>query len=232
MRKSVLRRCSAVVAAGALCLSLGLASADAAPTASPQQAAAEQPKPGVYLSPWGDAQVDLSDEILAWMEREGVNLEAIAPFRMDQDGKGFDMPIGSTAGDHLDAKGRIFYPGGLRFHHGGSGHDVTLKPTWIRVMPRPGYSAGVSIDGQRVQEEVQVADTHAEEVLAGARPSPTGWRLEKVPFYITKEMSELFEKHTGRPGPRPGSLLGTLTPNFDYVPTNDSQRPSFPGLPG
>jgi hypothetical protein len=233
MRTSLIRRCAAVVAASALCASLGLTSAGAAvPEApAPAPAAAADPGVGPYISPWGDAQLEIGQETLDWMEREGIVLEAIAPFKMDADGKGFSMPIGSTEGDHLDSKGRIFYPGGLHFTHMETGRTATLKPTWIRLMPRPGYSAGVSVDGQRIKDEVQIGDTNAAEVMIGARPSPTGFRLEKVPFYVTNEASALFQDMTGSPGPRPGSLLGTLTPDFRYIPTKNSDIPQFPGLP-
>ena len=237
MRMSIVRRCAAVVAASALCATLGLTSADAAPQAAPAapvSAPAEAAEPGVgpYISPWGDAQVDLSQETLDWMDRENVALEAIAPFEMDADGKGFSMPIGSTAGDHLDPKGRIFYPGGLRFTHADSGRTAELRPTWIRVMPRPGYSAGVTVDGKKLRDELQIGDTRIDEVMVGARPSPTGFRLEKVPFYVTKEASDLFRQITGSSGPRPGSRLGTLTPDFRYIPTKSSDVPHLPGMPG
>lgn len=230
MRTSLFRRFSAVAAASALCVSLGLASADAvAPKSTAPAGSVTDSVRGPYISPWGDADVALGDETMQWMEREGISIEAIHPFKMDADGQGFSMPIGSTEGDHLDAKGRIFYPGGLRFHHAESGKSATLEPTWIRLMPRPGYSAGVSVDGKKIREEVQIGDTRIDEVMTSARPSPTGWRLEKVPFYVTKDVSDLFSEILGRPGPRPGSLLGTLTPDFRYVPT---QNPGLPGLPG
>ncbi|MEK8143938.1 hypothetical protein NKH18_24340 [Streptomyces sp. M10(2022)] len=139
------------------------------------------PLPGAYISPWGDAQVALGDEALAWMQREGITLEAISPFRMDADGRGFSMPIGSTAGDGLDSKGRIFYPGGLRFHHPASGRIIKLQSTFIRVMPTPAYSAGVSVDGTPLSDEVSIAESTYTEVMAGARPSITGFRIKQAP---------------------------------------------------
>lgn len=39
----------------------------------------------------------------------------------------------------------------------------------------------------------------------------------------------MFAEVTGRPGPRAGSLLGTLTPNFDYVPGRTAPT-GFPGF--
>lgn len=231
MRTSRFRRGLALTAVTALCLS-GLASAHATAPQAPasQKGATAAPFPGAYISPWGDAQVSISDETLQWMDKEDITLEAISPFAMDSDGKGFSMPIGSTAGDGLDQKGRIFYPGGLRFHHEGSGKNVTLKPTYIRVMPKPAYSAGVEVDGKPLSDEVSLGESSYSEVMAGARPSPTGFRLEKIPFYVTEDLSKLFEEQTGRPGPRVGSLFGTLTPNFDYVPGKPSG--GLPGLPG
>lgn len=162
-------------------------------------------------------------------------MKAISPFKMHADGKGFSMPIGATAGDGLDSKGRIFYPGGLKLHHAASGQTVTLKPTWIRVMPRPGYAAGVELNGRTISEETQIADTHYDEVMTSARPSPTGWRLEKVPFYFTQDAKDLIEKYSDINAPEPGTPFGTLSPNFDYIPTkssSDMPGPSLPGLPG
>ncbi|MFC8079651.1 hypothetical protein ACFUN8_29445 [Streptomyces sp. NPDC057307] len=217
-----LRRLTVLAAVAALTVPLGMTAAGAAApqrsSAAPEVAVAE-PFPGAYISPWGDAQVALGNEALAWMQREGITLEAISPFRMDADRRGFSMPIGSTAGDGLDSKGRIFYPGGLRFHHQASGKTVTLQSTFIRVMPTPAYSAGVSVDGKRLSEEVSIAESTYTEVMAGARPSFTGFRIKQAPFYLTQEAADLFASVTGGEAPRVGSLFGTLTPNFDYVPT-------------
>ncbi|MEV0319407.1 hypothetical protein ACIBKX_37790 [Streptomyces sp. NPDC050658] len=239
MRTYGLRRLTVVAAVAALALPLGLNSAGAADHQRPNtpRAATAGPIPGAYISPWGSAEIAISPETLKWMEDEGVTVTAIAPFEMNPDGTGFRMPIGSTAGDHLDSKGRIYYPGGLQLHHEASDKTIKLSPTWIRVMPRPGYSAGVEVNGKKIEDEVQIGDTHYEEVMASARPSPTGFRLEQVPFYFTKEASALIEKHSDAEGPRVGSLLGTLTPEFDYVSTGSDTGPvptppSFPGFPG
>ncbi|MFB6872148.1 hypothetical protein [Streptomyces sp. NPDC056323] len=232
MSMRAIRRLTVLAAVAALSMPLGLASAGAADSKSAPalHTAVADPFPGVYISPWGDAQVELSPELLTWMRIEGITLEAISPFVMDADGRGFSMPIGSTAGDGLDSKGRIFYPGGLSFHHAASGRTITLKPTYIRVMPTPGYSAGVAVDGVPIADELMIADTTPAEALLGARPSPTGFRLERVPFRITAEASRLFAEVTGRPGPRVGSLLGTLTPNFDYIPGQVSSPIGFPSF--
>lgn len=232
MSMRAIRRLTVLAAVAALSMPLGLASAGAADSKSapaPHTAVAD-PFPGVYISPWGDAQVELSPELLTWMRTEVITLEAISPFVMDADGRGFSMPIGSTAGDGLDSKGRIFYPGGLNFHHAASHTTITLKPTYIRVMPTPGYSAGVAVNGVPIADEALIADTTPAEALLGARPSPTGFRLERVPFRITAEASRLFTEVTGRPGPRVGSLLGTLTPNFDYIPGQISSPIGFPSF--
>jgi hypothetical protein len=233
MGMHALRRLTVLAAVAALSVPLGLASPGAAaqqPTSATRTAAAAQPLPGVYISPWGDAQVEIGDETLAWMEREGITVEAISPFVMDADGRGFSMPIGSTAGDGLDSKGRIFYPGGLKIRHQGSGKTITLKSTFIRVMPTPAYSAGVSIDGKALLEEVVIAESTYSEVMVGARPSATGFRIEKAPFYVTQEAANLFAAATGATAPRAGSLFGTLTPNFDYVP-GTAKPPTVPTLP-
>lgn len=228
------RRLALLASATALLIPLGatqasaLASGAAATSANAAGAAAKAPIPGAYISPWGDADVDLSPQFQSWMQREGVSLEAISPFTMDADGKGFSMPIGSTAGDGLDSKGRIFYPGGLTLRHAASGDTATLKPTFIRVMPRPGYTAGVEFNGRPVTDELPLGDTNYFEAMAGARPSPTGFRLERIPFYFTSEAEQLIEAGTDIDAPEAGTPLFTLTPHFDYIPTD----PSFPGLPG
>ncbi|MFD5645384.1 hypothetical protein ACFWIP_27230 [Streptomyces anulatus] len=233
MGMHAIRRLIAVAAVAALSVPLGLTSSGAAaqqPAGTTRAAAVAAPLPGAYISPWGDAQVAIGDETLAWMEREGITLEAISPFVMDADGRGFSMPIGSTAGDGLDSKGRIFYPGGLRIQHRASGKSITLQSTFIRVMPTPAYSAGVSIDGERFREEVVIAESTYVEVMAGARPNPIGFRVKKAPFYVTQEAADLFAAATGATAPRAGSLFGTLTPNFDYVP-GAATPPSFPTFP-
>ncbi|MEI5034352.1 hypothetical protein RB201_21415 [Streptomyces sp. S1A(2023)] len=127
MGMHAIRRLIAVAAVAALSVPLGLTSSGAAAQqpAGAVKSAAAAPLPGAYISPWGSAQVTIGDETLAWMEREGIALEAISPFVMDADGRGFSMPIGSTAGDGLDAKGRIFYPGGLRIRHQASGKQAS-----------------------------------------------------------------------------------------------------------
>ncbi|MFJ9884574.1 hypothetical protein ACIQRW_01755 [Streptomyces sp. NPDC091287] len=232
MGMHAIRRLIAVAAVAALSVPLGLTSSGAAAQqpAGAVKSAAAAPLPGAYISPWGSAQVAIGDETLAWMEREGITLEAISPFVMDADGRGFSMPIGSTAGDGLDSKGRIFYPGGLRIQHQESGKSITLQSTFIRVMPTPAYSAGVSIDGEKLREEVVIAESTYVEVMAGARPSPTGFRIKKAPFYVTQEAADLFAAATGATAPRAGSLFGTLTPNFDYVP-GAATPPALPTFP-
>jgi hypothetical protein len=222
------RRLALLASATALLIPLGVTQAGALTPEAPRAGAADGPIPGAYISPWGDADVKLSPEIQDWMAREGVSLEAVSPFKMYPDGTGFTMPIGSTAGDGLDTKGRIFYPGGLRLRHAESGDTATLKPTYIRVMPRPGYTAGVEFNGQPVADEKPIGDTNYVEAMAGARPSPTGFRMEKIPFYVTPEAKEMIETHSQIDAPEPGTRLFTLTPHFDYIPT----RPSFPGVPG
>ncbi|MFD6431530.1 hypothetical protein [Streptomyces venezuelae] len=231
MPRNGLTRTVAVAALAVLALPLGLTPAGATAPQQPSApgAMAADPVPGAYISPWGSADVDLSPEAQKWMKEEGITVKAIAPFKMHKDGNGFSMPIGSTAGDHLDSKGRIYYPGGIEFRHKASDKTVKLLPTWIRVMPRPGYSAGVEVNGKKIADELMIADTKYAEVMASARPTPTGFQLKKVPFYMTKEASEMFSEHSGAKGPRVGAFFGTLTPHFDYVPTNTSPVPGFPG---
>lgn len=233
MRMHALRRLTVLAAVAALAVPLGLTSAGAAaqqPANTTRTAAAAEPLPGAYISPWGDAHVAMGDEMLAWMEREGIALSAVSPFVMDDDDRGFSMLIGSTAGDGLDTKGRIFYPGGIEFHHARSGKTITLTPSFIRVMPTPGYSAGVSVDGQAHSEEIMIADSVYTEAMIGARPSPTGFRVKNVRGYVSQDLANLFASVTGATPPRVGSLFATLTPNFDYVP-KAAKPPTFPTLP-
>ncbi|NLU74149.1 hypothetical protein HCC61_15915 [Streptomyces sp. HNM0575] len=227
LKHGLRRRLALLASATALLLPLGIAQAGAAP-ATAHTASAAGPIPGAYISPWGSADVAMSPQFKQWTEREGITVEAISPFKMHPDGNGFSMPIGSTAGDGLDSKGRIYYPGGLRLHLAATGQTVTLKPTWIRVMPRPGYAAGVELNGRTISEETQIADTDYVEAMEGARPSPTGFRLERIPFYFTQEAEDLIETYSDLDAPDAGTPFGTLTPHFDYVPG----QPAFPGLPG
>ncbi|WP_314174986.1 hypothetical protein [Streptomyces winkii] len=228
-KRGLRRRLALLASATALLLPLGITQAGALAPATAKTTSAEAPIPGAYISPWGSADVEISPEIQQWLQREGVTLETISPFTMHADGKGFSMPIGSTAGDGLDSKGRIYYPGGLRLHHAESGQTATLKPTWIRVMPQPAYSAGVEVDGQTVSEETQLGYSNYYEVMKGARPSPTGFRLEKMPFYFSQEAEDLIEANSDIDAPDGGTPFGTLTPHFDYIP---GQQPTFPGMPG
>ncbi|MFF7335881.1 hypothetical protein ACFZAT_00945 [Streptomyces sp. NPDC008163] len=232
MRMRALRRLTVLATVTALSVPIGLASAGAAaqPPAHTARTAAADPLPGAYISPWGDAHVAMSDEMLSWMEREGITLSAVSPFVMDDDNRGFSMLIGTTAGDGLDSKGRIYYPGGIEFHHAASGRTITLTPSYIRVMPTPGYSASVAVDGHAYSEEIMVADSVYTEVMTGARPSPTGFRVKNVRGYVSQDFADLFASVTGATPPRVGSLWGTLTPNFDYIPGKAQPAP-FPTFP-
>jgi hypothetical protein len=234
-KKNLARRLATVASVAALLVPLASAQATAAPQAPAAPSAADRIIPGAYISPWGDAEVRFSPEFVEFKEREGVTLEAIEPFKLHPDGNGVHMPIGSTAGDGLDAKGRIFYPGGLTLRHEASGDTATLKPTYIRVMPRPGYSAGVSFNGQKLSDEIQVGDTNYAEAIASARPSPTGFRMERIPFYFTQEAESAIEANTDIDAPDAGTPLFTLSPDFDYIPTDrgrDGSGGGFPGIPG
>jgi hypothetical protein len=239
-KKNLARRLATVASVAALLVPLASVQATAAPAAPQAPAApsaADRVIPGAYISPWGDAEVRFSPEFNEFQEREGVTVEAIEPFRMHPDGHGVHMPIGSTAGDGLDARGRIFYPGGLTLRHQATGDTATLKPTYIRVMPRPGYSAGVSFNGRPLSDEIQIGDTDYAEAMASARPSPTGFRMERIPFYFTREAESAIESHTSIDAPEAGTPMFTLSPDFDYIPTRPGDGaagggPGIPGLPG
>ncbi|MEV0530964.1 hypothetical protein [Kitasatospora sp. NPDC050463] len=172
---------------------------------------------GLYISPWGSAHVKVSDTTRQWLDRNGIKLGAIAPFVLDQDGYGFELPIGSTAGDHIDEKGRIYYPGGITFNQPSKGTTVELQATWIRVMPQPGYAAGIRINGQQVSPETLIAYTTPAEVLANGRPTLKGFTLDRVPFHVTQDTADLTKFWFGD-GLAADSMFGTLTPRFDYVP--------------
>ncbi|MCX4689681.1 hypothetical protein OG401_36255 [Kitasatospora purpeofusca] len=206
------------VAATALALATPIALAPAAQAAAPAAQAAQRAS-RLYISPWGSASVRVSDTTKAWLIANGVKLGAVAPFTLDADGYGFDMPIGSTAGDHLDEKGRIYYPGGMTLTQESSGSSMELVPTWIRLMPEPGYSARVRVNGTEVSEETLLAYTTPAEVLANGRPTLTGFTLDKVPFHVTTEAAALTGQYFGS-ALEADSMFGTLTPRFDYVPTS------------
>ncbi len=215
----ILRSLAVLALATGLSLPGALTGAGAAPTAPAEApAAASGPSvPGLYISPWGSAHVRVSDETAAWLEANGVRLGAIAPFVLDPDGLGFDMPIGSSAGDHLDAQGRIFYPGGMTLTQEATDTVVELRPTWIRLAPTPGYSAGVRLNGQEISRETLLAYTTAAEVAASGRPTPTGFVLDRVPFHVSENTAALTGQYFGS-ALRADSMFGTLTPRFDYVP--------------
>lgn len=95
---------------------------------------------------------------------------------------------------------------------------VELQATWIRLMPQPGYSAGVKANTEKVSEETLIAYTTPAEVLANGRPTLTGFTLDRVPFHVTADAAALTEKFFGN-ALKTDSMFGTLTPRFDYVPT-------------
>lgn len=220
---SSLRRALVLAAAGLLAAPLlcGPATAAQSPRALVPAAAAHRgiaPPGGLYVSPWGSADVALSAAVRAWLTQEGAVLGAIAPFTLSADGSGYHMPIGTTAGDHLDSQGRIFYPGGMTFTFPRSGHTVTLQPTYIRVFPTVLWSTGVLIDGKQTSAETEMADTSYSEVVAHGRPTPTGFQVDQLPFHLTQDAADLMAHASGDKAPAAGTLFGTLTPHFDYVP--------------
>lgn len=208
-----------VIAAAALALAAPVGLAPSAQAAVPVVQDADQRASRIYISPWGSAKVRVSDTTKAWLIANDIKLGAIPPFTLDPDGYGFDMPIGSTAGDHLDEKGRIFYPGGITLQQDSSQTFVELVPTWIRIMPQPGYSAGVKVNGTPVSDETLIAYTTPAEVIANGRPTLTGFTLDRVPFHVTGDAAKLTKAYFGD-GLQENSMFGTLTPRFDYVPTN------------
>ena len=214
----ILRSIAVLALATGLSLPGALTGAGAAPTATAEPAAAAGPSlPGLYISPWGSAHVRVSDETAAWLQANDVRLGAISPFVLDPDGLGFEMPIGSSAGDHLDAQGRIFYPGGMTLTQDTSNTVVELRPTWIRLAPTPGYSAGIRLNGQDVSQETLIAYTTAAEVAVSGRPTPKGFVLDRVPFHVSADAAALTGQYFGS-ALRADSMFGTLTPRFDYVP--------------
>lgn len=232
-----LRRLPLIAAAAALLTAplTGTANAaavrSAAPAPAPRAATPASPLgSGVYISPWGSAHVTMSDETKAWLAQQGAVVSMIAPFTTTGDGTDFDMPIGSTAGDHLDSQGRIYYPGGLSITFPKTGHTVTLEPTYIRLAPTPGYSTGVILDGKQVLDEVQVADTSAPEVLASGRLTMTGFMLDKLPFHWTQDAVDMAAYASGSQPPKAGTPFFTLTPRFDYVPTGSASPSPFSGF--
>ncbi len=207
------------IAATALALAAPVALAPTAQASVPAPQGTEQRASRIYISPWGSAKVRVSDVTKAWLIANDVKLGAIPPFVLDPDGYGFDMPIGSTAGDHLDEKGRIFYPGGITLNQESSQTFMELVPTWIRIMPEPGYSAGIKVNGQPLSEETLIAYTTPAEVIANGRPTLTGFTLDRVPFHVTSDAAALTKAYFGD-GLKADSMFGTLTPRFDYAPTN------------
>jgi hypothetical protein len=226
---------AAVAALLAAPLLTGTANASAVRSAVPVPTAGTPSSPlgsGIYISPWGSAHVTMSDQTKAWAAAQGTVISMIAPFTTTGDGTDFDMPIGSMAGDHLDSQGRIFYPGGLSVTFPKTGHTLTFEPTYIRLAPTPGYSAGVMLDGKQLMDEVLLGDTSAPEVLASGRLTMTGFKLDKVPFHWTQDAVDLLAYASGSQPPQAGTLFGTLTPRFDYVPTGSAAPSPLSSLGG
>ncbi|MEZ0029153.1 hypothetical protein P3T36_007129 [Kitasatospora sp. MAP12-15] len=53
---------------------------------------------------------------------------------------------------------------------------IELVPTWIRLVPQPGYSVGVHVNGAEVSPETLLAYTTPAEVIANGRPTPCSAR--------------------------------------------------------
>jgi hypothetical protein len=179
---------------------------------------------GIYLSTWGTAHVTFGDSFKAWLTQTGASVTADAPMTLDADRGGFTMPASAKSGDHLDLQGRMVYPGDLTVTvtAGAPARTAMLRlgPFYVRVMPEPEWTAGLSVDGKASAGELRLATGDTSEVLAGGgSPSPTGFRASSVPFHLAQETTDLFAKETGRPGLVADSLFGTLAPHFDHVPT-------------
>jgi hypothetical protein len=179
---------------------------------------------GIYLSTWGTAHVTFGDAFRAWLTQTGASVAADAPMTLDADRGGFTMPASATSGDRLDLQGRMVYPGDLTvaFTTGAPARRAVLRlgPFYLKVMPEPTWTAGLSVDAKSSAGELRLAAGDTAEVLAaGGSPSPTGFRPASVPFHLTREAAELLARETGRPGPVADSLFGTLVPQFDHVPT-------------
>lgn len=238
MRKRVL---ATYLATAALAAGASTAASGAAWAGSPAGAhavASDAPGfPGVYLSPWGSAHLAFSPEFQAQLAKHGASVSAIAPVTVDEDGKGAQMPIGAANGDHLDAKGRIYYPGGLVLNYPKQRTKVTLSPLYIRFTPPPvlDWSSPITIE-QDGKDPVKLPDTviakssYADVFAAGGTPTLTGFQVNAIPFRLSPDASALIKKYTGFNVPA-GLPMGTLQPTFDYVPTSANPIPSpLPGV--
>jgi hypothetical protein len=87
------------------------------------------------------------------------------------------------------------------------------------------------LDGKQIMDEVLLGETSAPEVLASGRLTMTGFMLDKVPFHWTQDAVDIAAYASGSQPPKAGTLFGTLTPRFDYVPTG-SASPSAVSSPG
>jgi hypothetical protein len=181
---------------------------------------------GIYLSTWGTAHVTFGEAFKAWLKQSGATVTADAPMTLDADRGGFTMPASSPDGDHLDLQGRMVYPGDLTVTVPVSAPPRTSEsvlrfgPFYLKLMPQPTWTAGLSVDGTVSATEFRLASGDTSEVLAGGgSPSPSGFRAAAVPFHLTPEATDLLARQSGRPGPVAGSLFGTLSPRFDHVPT-------------
>lgn len=183
---------------------------------------------GIFLSTWGTSHVTFSKAVRSWLARSGATVTARPPMTLDADRGGFTMPASRTSGDRLDVRGRMDYPGALVISLPAqaktSGHAtrrlVCFGPLYIRVMPTVSWSAALSVNGVPAAGDVVLATADYSEVLAaGGTPSPSGFRVDSVPFHLSQDAVDLLERASGRTAPDAGTLLGTLTPRFDHVPT-------------
>lgn len=193
---------------------------------------------GIFLSTWGTAHVTFSGTFAQWLAETGATVTAQAPLTLDADRTGFTMPVSRTVGSHLDAWGRMAYPGaleisvpvaaqsarsgdgGVRAESRSLNRTLRFGPLYMRVVPDVSWSAKLAVDGAPTGGELKLATADYAEVLeGGGTPSPSGFRATSVPFRLTQDAADLLARESRHSAPAAGTLFGTLTPNFDDLPT-------------
>lgn len=192
------------------------APAVSASAASSSPTCKEKDAVGTYFSAGGKATIKLAPELLGLLNEIKPEFASIAPVTVTPDFSDISMPIGSKF-DKLGASGEILYPGGFEIKEPKSGHSMVVNCFWLKTSPSALYTS-TSIDGGPPQV-IKFATFKVVDGIKGIKPIPSkegqvtiGW----VPFYLTPETAELFNRLIGT-NVKGGMLLGYLEGRFDFL---------------
>ncbi len=179
---------------------------------------------GLYVSPWGEAQVVWDSGFKGGLDEQHVTVTPIAPVTALPGDTGVTNPIGSTVGDYIDLLdfGRVYYPGGWTFTNQDTGGTWTADEFWLRFFPDQGLSAYPTVNGAKSPTE----QTFSSYTLVGALTGGGGWRLDpariavktaKVPLTLTPDGAAGINKALGTSF-HGGDAFGVLSGTFRYLP--------------